>query len=712
MKNVLKLLLYLVFLITSLNAISWWGGGGGGGNNNSQTTTQTTPPTQPGGGGGGETTPPSTCTPPNTMQNGQCVPPPKEIIIKDASADADVNKVHTKISGDSASFHIFLKDNNNSLTSGLKTLTCSINGAETKTINSDTFTWLQDGYVFEYDTTNAFPTSGNHTITCSGESTDGSSVQGSYTFYVAPASYAIKAHLNFPNASGTQAAQTGDGDKVNYNTTQTYTYDDANWTKKPVVKVGESIDLYLESVTAYNKQGQIDTGVNSDSKGDASSVTNNIQMINGTAPNTVTTSNCKTTPSYNFSDVVLKNGQLTDKTKAFSLSSTDASIGTISVAFQDQGVAQLVQTDKNNGNCDDDGFVCPMPPTIVYKFAYQIVPNNFKVELLNSNNEAIKVLYFGQGSSPTVEDTKTIRVTAIGDSNDKVITGFDSQCAAQDLDLELQFSTGLYLALKDPNGTDSNSNIVPASAFKNGVADIQKVIVVQQSKDVPFTPNMTNEPVIPNINDIQSDMQFSNFPSASTFYPGYAPNINGLSNVVILRGRINAIDTDNNGGSGTINPTKVYYEFQCNYCDLDALKKITGATDYVPSPTQQGWYIDSTFDKYNKTKITKDMITIEGGNLPITSISDVQNGMQQINYGSAAPGTYKLNIAHGDLTDGTNPKAMPTYLLYNKYWNDNVQWYTSSFIYVKSAAPTNQRDYGIDTGNAKNTRGGGRTGAY
>lgn len=697
MKNILKLAISISISISYSMAIGWSSPG-----TTTTTTTTTTVPGKPdpGGGGGGGTT-----TTPTPQQN-------KGIIIKDGGATADVNKVHTKLSGDKAIFYIYAADNNNTLSSGLKSITCNIDGNSSKTITKSVFT-MDDAAVFEYDADeNAFPYSGMHNISCSGQASDNSPVSGSATFYSAPAYYLVKSHIEFPNGSGVKMLSVNDGTKTFILQRVTYTYDDSNWTKKPVVKVGQSIDLYLDQVTAYNMNGQVDTGVSSTTKNTQDYVLNTIQMINGTPPNVANATGCGTTPTYTFYNISLKNGQLTGKTKAVSISGTNASIGNIQIAYQDAGVANIVQQQEADGNCNDEGFLCPTPPIFIYRFNYQIVPNNFKVDLLNSDNTPIKVLYFGQGGNPSVEDPKIVRITAVGADNNTALSDFDSKCGAQDVNLQLQFSTGSYIGLKDPDGKDSDSDLIPASAFSKGVAEIKKIVVVQQSKDVPFTPNMTNEPIIPNANSVQSNMQFNGYPPTTTFYPSYVPDVNGLSNIAILRGRINAIDTDNNGGSSTISPTKVYYEFQCNYCDLDALKKVTGAVDYSPSPTQQGWYIDSTFEKYNNTKITKDMITIDGGNLPITSISDVQNGVQTINYGSASPGTYKLNIAHGDSTNTTNPTAMPSYLLYNKYWNDNVQWYTSSFIYVKGASQNDNRDYGIDTGNAKNTRGGGRTGSY
>ena len=108
------------------------------------------------------------------------------------------------------------------------------------------------------------------------------------------------------------------------------------------------------------------------------------------------------------------------------------------------------------------------------------------------------------------------------------------------------------------------------------------------------------------------------------------------------------------------------------------------------------------------------MIKIEStnSNKDIRSVDlSVSDGLQKIQYGPLSLGTHKLNIRHYSNGDKSGD-SMPNFLLYNAYWNANVRWNTSAFIYVKGKAADDKRNYGVDTGGAKNTRSGGRTGKY
>ncbi|MGX2981543.1 hypothetical protein, partial [Helicobacter sp. 23-1045] len=122
-----------------------------------------------------------------------------------------------------------------------------------------------------------------------------------------------------------------------------------------------------------------------------------------------------------------------------------------------------------------------------------------------------------------------------------------------------------------------------------------------------------------------------------------------------------------------------------------------------------------TFSTYNATQISNDKLEIENlGNAQIKRVSGVTNGMQEIAYNFLGAGTYKLNIRHGIAKNNAGQviPAMPNFLLYNAYWNESVRWNTSAFIYIKGEAKDENRNYGIDTGGAKNTRSGGRMGKY
>ena len=123
------------------------------------------------------------------------------------------------------------------------------------------------------------------------------------------------------------------------------------------------------------------------------------------------------------------------------------------------------------------------------------------------------------------------------------------------------------------------------------------------------------------------------------------------------------------------------------------------------------------------------MLKIEStdNNNNIKEPSKISDGLQTIGYTGLKQGTYKLNILHGNFTkngnsisDGDTALSMPYFLLYNAFWTGNsvipltssTKWNTSSYIYVKDNAPDDKRNYGVDTGGAKNTRSGGRTGKY
>lgn len=651
---------------------------------------------------------------------------PVDIIIQDDFVSADETRVQTKISGKSATFNVYVSGAGYT-TSGLKEVACDIDGAEAKqgTDGWKGFIGGGSGRVKKYSTTNAFPKSGQHTITCTGTTDNDERAAGSATFYSAPNSYGYRASLNFTSHKGSVADYINQQEtKIYYNGNSTFKHNNQNWVKKPVVMASSTISLNLANVVAYNYNNYVDTGVSS-TIGVYQTPSNSLKMITAAPKTTANATGCNGDPvTPSTSTGQMSQGTLTSA-NILNLSSTAPIIGTMSVGVTDTTIRANIDSEKAAGKCGkfgNDKDPCPYPAIATYEFEYQVVPNDFNVEMLDSNGKPLKVLYFGQGTTPQVEDKVKVKVTAMGTSKN-TLARFDSKCAAQSIDLNLEVNvSGLYLELKNPDGT--KSSMIPNSSFKQGVAEVEKILVVQQSKDTPFNPNMTSEPVLPKVGDIKAAIEYSGFPSTSTYYPNYSPSIDGLSNIAVLRGRINALDTDNNATLSSITPTKVYYEFQCNYCNLDDLKNITGAKDYKPSPTQQGWFIDSTFDQYNATRLETKKMSIESGGLSINSVSAFKDGLQEISYGSASAGKYKLNILHGNYcgsgsnvaticsSTNTSPAAMPNFLLYNKYWNENVKWHTSSFIYVKGKAKDDSRDYGVDTKDAKNTRSGGRTGAF
>ncbi|RDU64850.1 hypothetical protein [Helicobacter sp. MIT 14-3879] len=653
-------------------------------------------------------TPPPKPTPP---------PTPTKLIIKDEFANEDITKIHTKISGNSAVFHIFKENSHNRLGSGLKSVTCTIDGSSSQTITKDEFT-LNDAFVFKYKPQDGFPNTGTHSINCSGVDNSNNPVEGEATFYSAPDSYTYTASVSFPNGHNTEKINPNNVEKIKYNNTKQYIHNNSSWNRKPVIKTFENLELYLDNVYAYNARGVVDTGVKSTISIDINNINefkNDIKKITTKAPNVVTINKnqCKSSnpniPTIN--PISLVNGAMSaSKTPSLTFNNNNALIGTMSITYQDKDIATKIESERKAGNCGKyNKAPCPIPAKATFIFDYQVVPNDFKVEVLDAKSNPLKVLYFGQGSNPSVEENSAkIKLTAIG-TNAKPLDNFDASCAAQDVDIDINLnSKDAFIELLNKDG--SKSNTIPLANFKQGIAEIEKIISIKKDANTNFTPNMKNEPVFLD-KGISSEIAFTGFNSNNTYYPSYTPANNGID-MVILRGRINAIDTDDNTKAGSPSPTKVYYEFQCEYCDLNKLGKITGVKSYKQSPTQQGWFIDSTFSNFNSTKITKDKVAIESGGLNINSISNPKDGIQEISYGSANSGKYKLNISHGELLNGKIPISMPDFLLYNPYWNKNVKWHTSSFIYIKGRAKDDNRDYGVDTGVAKNTRNGGRTGGF
>ena len=501
--------------------------------------------------------------------------------------------------------------------------------------------------------------------------------------------------------------------------------------KKPVVKIDESIKVNINEIQALNALNAIDLGVDKE---------NNIGLmgvdINGNTKTTLKAiSNADTTPPttsvaggacnpailMSANDAEMEGGKITKLETILKLSADNALVGDAEVEIFDKGLQDKIKDQETNGLCSTakgSAFPCPYPARLKAKFEYQIVPVNFKAELLDKNDNPLKVLYFGMGQTPKVEGTTKLRITALKSANPKddlKATLFSENCASQNLTLNMELKgEGFSIDIVDTDGKDF---IIKGKDFKDGEAIVDTIIKVNKDENIPFTPNMKSEPVFTGDkypNGFPAKMEFAGFPPNSSYYPNYVSvNVNPNDPIVILRARINAIDTDNAPKFGVANPTKVYYEFQCEYCNLDKVGAITGVKNYDRSPTQQGWWIDSTFGENNQTRIDKNKIEIENmGNAKIQSVSDIANGVQQILYGTLGAATYKLNILHGNYTQGTTAISMPNFLLYNAYWNESIKWNTSAFIYIKGNVPDENRNYGIDTGGAKNTRSGGRTGKY
>lgn len=709
------------------------------------------------------------------------------------------SRVHTKVSGtEKVEFRIYEAKQADKVDSGLSAVECAIynNKDMQKPTHKGTAnaTFALNNAVgravarvtgkstdFIYTAENAFLTSGKYTIKCTGTSKDGDSRSAEAEIFVAPHSYEftnIRAEFAKGAYTGTQTDTTCPNGMICENLlskVQTLQYsndeqavtntkhDNKSWARKPVVKMGGTITISVAGMKVLNAQGQIDTGVSGASKingmleiDDAKKVSTTLGITNAdNVPPTTANGICNPTAPYDpqtppttIQDGIIDTAQGHAPGPIMELSSTkDAIVGRAVVQIYDYVLhEQIKDQEHNKGLCNatkdpknGNKFPCPYPTRLGLDFEYEIVPHNFKVEVLDEKGNLIKVLYFGQGTSPKVEKGNKIRVTALDEAKNAVTT-FSKNCAAQNMTLKFDDTamtgSGFYFELINKDGTDY---VLKADKFKNGIAESDVIIKVQKDKDTPFTPAMKSEPVIIDKNNFPNgfpvDMGFASFPATSTYYPSYDNvNVNEGASMVILRGRINSIDTDNGSGNiGSITPTKVWYEFQCEYCNLDEVAKITGANYSVAgsrSPTQQGWWIDKTFGENNANLITAPVAGIEGGGITIGSVSSsVASGLQTIGYNGSRQGTHKLNILHGNFVDNNgNALSMPYFLLYNAYWNgssekDNkgndtgvltsgIKWNTSSFIYVKGNAPDDKRNYGVDTDGAKNTRSGGRTGKF
>lgn len=655
---------------------------------------------------------------------------PGAIVIRDwdnTQSNLTQSIVWTKTSGErEASFRINTLDASGKITSGINLLYCSLDGKAKaqahKTSAGGFLGAIGLNQVYRYDAKGVpFQFSGYHTVKCEGIDSNGKKIAGEVQFYSAPAYYRYEM-IEFRVSNDTapsgiiESNLISTAKSVYAGKTETITYNDNGWTKKPVVKIGENLVVLARSISPYNSLYQLDNKVNT---GIGVEHKNTLKAFSGTPNKTTTTQNCgNLTPNITTNSVAIYAGvtNTQGENKILQLSSQNSIIGTMELTMKDTDITNIIKTEEASGKCGRGTKVtCPYPGAMKLVFDYQVVPNAFDIELLNAN-QPLKVLYFGQGSTPLVEQPNKIRIKAYNLSKN-VDTKFSSGCAAQDLAIDLSTKgLGYSIKLVDASGVDIAT--IPAKDFKNGVAESNAYIKVMKADGIDFTPNMKSEPVFLK-GGFPASAYFAGFLKyPNSYYPQYENLLANANDMVILRGRINAVDTDNTATRSLVpTPTKVYYEFQCEYCDLSRLQKITGVANYQAqkSKTQQGWFIDSTFAAHNSTALNKNMVSIENqGSGSIKNVTGFVNGIQEIQYGNLpSPATHKLNILHGNYVQGGNAMSMPNFLLYNAYWNAKTQWNTSAFIYMRGTAKDdNSRDYGLDTGGAKNTRSGGRTGGY
>ena len=684
----------------------------------------------PGVGGGG-TTDPSKDTGGNLVILDE----------QDNDIKQTISNIHTKISGKDYKFRIFAVDSAGQFSSGISSLTCTITESDGTTTSGQAqenslfnaiFGGKGKNFIFG---TYSPQSSGEASISCTGTSKGGKPVSATTNFFIAPHSYSfniINAEFdgqseNLMNSTNNDKLPLKLESSTNENALKVITHNNDKWNKKPVVKIGGSIQITLAEVQAMTFKNVIDTGVDSaNSIGTIKAFSKQqpqqpfkpqvqgITDANKTPPNTIN-STCVNANPLNPSSVNMTKG-VANADKLFTITEQETLLGKVEITLLDTTLHDKIKQEKTANKCFTSGnFPCPFPQALQLTFDYEVVPYDFKVELLDNNGNSLKVLYFGQGSTPEIEEGSKLKVTALKQDKTKATT-FTNNCSSQNIALEIPTMSGKGFSLEIVDKNGAKPFVIPANKFTSGVAnDIEAIIKVDKDNGVPFTPNMKSEPIITTKSfpqGIPATLSFAQF--ANSYYPKYDTTLD--NEMVILRARINAIDTDNIATNfNNANPTKVYYEFQCEYCNLDEVGKITGVNNYEKSKTQQGWWIDKTFSTYNATQITKDKLEIENlGNAQVKAVSNITNGFQDIAYNFLGAGTYKLNIRHGIIKDNTGKTilAMPNFLLYNSYWNSSVKWNTSSFIYIKGKANDEQRNYGVDTGGAKNTRSGGRIGRY
>ena len=723
----------------------------------------------PSGGTPGETTEP--------------ISPLKSLVIldrEDSKNGQTTSKVHTKISGESYIFKIYAYDDAGKLTTSIEKLTCDITNPDGNVFSasgqSDTAirALLRSGGTFRFPADSSYKTeiSGKYNIKCTGTDKNGKEVSASTDFFTAPYAYqysqinAIFQNSTYSQSSNGEVAENllnakdekGGAVKLpltlEYATKdgviKTLTHDNKNWARKPVVKIGADLKVNMSLVEAKNKDGNTDTGVDSTKNSNLGllQATNYQAKINSVAngdnvpPASSQSGTCgNIVPNFptTATAIEMTDGKSNDINSIATINEHNSMLVTGSVDIYDFALYDKIRDEKNANKCgDQSAFPCPYPTILRLNLEYEIVPANFIIEALNDDGNPVKVLYFGMGNTPEVEATTKLRITALNTANlAQIKTGdttnrdlitaknFSSGCAAQNMLLNMDGMKGSGFSITILN-KDGKPYEIKSTDFKNGVADTDVIIKVEKDKDNPFRPNMKSEPIFigdSNADGIPAKMEFAKFAPAATYYPRYDDaRLNPNLPMLILRARINAIDTDNGSGNiGNLAPTKVWYEFQCEYCNIEKVAEITGwnngkgYTNADRSPTQQGWWIDRTFSENNNNKIAQQIPRIEStnSNSNIRSVSDLTQGLQEISYQNLSAGTHKLNILHGAYTQNNQPIAMPEFLLYNAYWQDSgVQWNTSSFIYVRGNADDEKRNYGVDTGGAKNTRSGGRTGKF
>ena len=561
------------------------------------------------------------------------------------------------------------------------------------------YNFWSGGGAFIFENSSVLSKAGQYYVECTGYKSSKEVKGQKLPFYVAPASYSAEFKIN---ANGKDYVINRKKGTSNGSTIKS----SLDASSLPVVKVGEEIGLFL-SGSANANSGSVDSGVNT-SMQQKGQMQNVVEGLNASSGNRICKADAPKLPDK--SSIRINSGNFNGKVT--SIVFDDAYKGKITVSYNDQDMNKIIEQERARGGCSGNGIgngKCPFPPTFEFTFKYLVVPNNFQVTLKNNANQDIKVLYYGQGSSPENEGTSKLKVIPLNSQNNP-LKNFIDGCAAIDTDLELN-GKDISIVFIDPNNPNSSSTstTIYAKEFKSNtdntaIADLNRVLSVKRADGSDWIPSMVAEPAFLGA-DVKPLMYFTGKKNDAA-YPQYTPLFNALNNVVILRGRINAIDSDNADDYSRMPVTNVYYEFYCQTCDLNRVGQITGVQKYVGSTTSQGWWLDSTFGNHNSSRIATKNITTTGG-LSVSNVSQFSNGMQNISYQNAPAGKYEIKI-----NQSLDATSFPLFLLYKPYYNPNATNGTSAFVTIYSLIKDGNRDFGVDTGEGKNTRSGSRTGGF
>ena len=525
-------------------------------------------------------------------------------------------------------------------------------------------------------------TEGLHTFSCTYE---GGRKKETIQFYVGPFRYYVDLSVRVNGGAPKKLISTSE--RVFYSPFQKRVFNNNGI----VAKVGEPIDIII-TARAADSRNQNGRGVNS-----YLDLKNSITEFRPACPNQ---SVSKTTSKIQF-----KNGVMTNK-QSQRIVFNDAFDGKIQVVYRDDSVNKSVDFDAGRGRCLTGGFnvanlMCPFPPIFFLSFNVKVLPNNFKVKIQDKGNDK-NILYYGQGNDGNGVPSKVSLIAL--NKNNQPLKNYVNGCASFDTTLSLEDErNSVNITLGNPSGGREDKNFPFNTFTANSTSTMDKLLLIKKKDGTNFLPKDVAEPSYMPRADV-GEVSYTRYPN----YPKYnRPFLDSNFDIAILRGRINAIDSDNTENYAKMPDTKIYYEFYCKTCDLKRLSKITGIKAYKTSPTVYDWYIDESFERFTSDKVDPKSVEVSSG-LRVSGAGVVSKGVQSIQYNKAPSGQYSVKIKQ----DGKQ-NSFPSYLLYAPYYRaGTTNLGTSSILTVYTKLANDNRDFGLDTGNAKNTRGRSRISGY